>query len=455
MPRYHAVLVTLILFLLTACSSGNNTTPVPVAPVFSSTPGTQAVEGSAYTYQLAASGTAVTFSLTNAPIGATLSGNMISWTPTAQQSRISNSFTITATASGGASATQSWAVTPSGTIRISRIDTWWNESGSTNMPFDWSRIASYAAALVPQSDGSFKSFSGAADANGVFEIPNVPAGYYWLKLGPGDTYWTSSSTFDLGRDVFVPIANTTVPVTSTTHLNFSFTSLDAAAGSGQLQLDSPELAALSYTSSTNAGSTTFVGGLVINGILDLSVIKNAFVRQYEPTLHLILVMIRTGPPEPIHCRIWSDDRRNQYNHWSTESHSSGIDKPQRPGFRMGAPVRSAQAKRLPPCWEVAQPFRSDQTYIAADGPNISGSNPIDLIWTKPGNTLVPGPTLTPVLTPVTCSANPPLTTDVGPETVPYSDPLSPAGWRSLPRVCQNHCWWLSRSPERAKPRTSI
>ena len=112
MQRSHVVLATLIVFLLTACS-GNKTIPAPAAPVFSSTPVTQAAEATPYTYQLAASGTAVTFSLTNAPAGATLSGSTISWTPTAQQSRVPNSFTVTATASGGASATQSWTVTPS------------------------------------------------------------------------------------------------------------------------------------------------------------------------------------------------------------------------------------------------------------------------------------------------------------------------------------------------------
>jgi len=201
LPRYHVVLVTLILFLLTACSSGNNTTPAPAAPVFTSTPVTQAVEASPYAYQLAASGPAVTFSLTNTPIGATLSGNTLSWTPTAEQSRVSNSFTVTATVSGGASSTQSWAVTPSGTIRISHIDTLWNENGSTNKAFDWSPISSYVAALVPQPDGSFRSLPGTAGANGAFEIPNVPAGYYWLKLGPRDTYWTSSSTFDVGNNI--------------------------------------------------------------------------------------------------------------------------------------------------------------------------------------------------------------------------------------------------------------
>ncbi|RZU41680.1 hypothetical protein BDD14_3207 [Edaphobacter modestus] len=236
LPRHHVVPVTLIAFLLTACN-GNNTIPVPAAPVFTSTPSTQAAEGSPYSYQLGASDTAVAFSVTNAPTGATLSGNTLSWTPTAQQSRTPNSFTVTANVSGGASATQSWTVTPSGTIRISRVDTLWNKTGSTNASFDWSPLNAYVEALVPQSDGSFKSFPGTAGANGTFEIPNVPPGYYWLKLGPRDTYWTSSSSFDMGSDIFVSTANPTTPTPSTTDINFSFTSLDPTATPGLLEFD--------------------------------------------------------------------------------------------------------------------------------------------------------------------------------------------------------------------------
>src|ERR1700682_5090914 len=218
-----AILSLIASFLLTACS-GNNTIAAPAAPVFTSTPGTQALEGSPYSYQLAVSGNAVTFSLSNAPIGATLSGNTISWTPTAQQSRVPNSFTVTAAASGGASATQSWTVTPAGTIRISWVNTLWNESGSsTTKTFDLGPDSSFVAALVPQPDGPFMSLSGTSGAIGTFEIPNVPAGYYWLKLAPRDIYWTSSSTFDVGSDIFVPVANGAAATTPATYIHFSFT----------------------------------------------------------------------------------------------------------------------------------------------------------------------------------------------------------------------------------------
>jgi hypothetical protein len=435
LPRYRVVLVSLIVFLLTACSSSNTTpAPLPAAPVFTSTPVTQAVEATPYTYQLAASGTAaVAFSLTGAPTGATLSGNTISWTPTAEQSRVSNSFTVTATATGAAPATQSWAVTPSGTIRISRVDTLWNENGSTNKAFDWSPISSYIAALVPQSDGSFKSFPGTAGANGTFEIPNVPPGYYWLKLGPRDTYWTSSSTFDMGSDIFVTATNPTTPTPSTTYINFSFTSLDPTAAPGLVQFDALETPLPAYRNLTNPGSTTFSGGFGIGSNLDFSVIKNAFVRQYEPaafgsmggyvmgpSLTLSNLSLTTGGPNTI----------------------SGALNPTVPTSINLSVKGSAWA----PLFDHIAPtaptalggsfYLSVQPYISADGPNVSSSKPIDLIWTSGNCTgggfssggfsafLLPFPT------------NQPLTTDVEAGAVQYSDPF-PSAWRRTFRVCQS------------------
>ncbi|WP_263366877.1 hypothetical protein [Edaphobacter bradus] len=428
MPRYHVVLVTLILLLLTACS--NNTTPP--APVFSSTPVTQAVEGSPYAYQLAASGTAVTFSLTNAPSGATLSGNTVSWTPTAQQSRVLNNFNVTATASGGASATQSWAVTPSGTIRISRIDTLWNESGSTTAPFDWSRPDPYpVAALVPQQDGSFQSLSGTAGANGAFEIPNVPAGYYWLRLGLRDTYWTSSSTFDVGSDFFFPVTNGAAPTTSTTYINFNFTSLEATATRGLLQVDTPELGALHYLASTNAGSTTFFGGFGIGSNLDFSVIKNAFVRQYEPAAFGSVNGYVLGPALTLSNLSLTTG--------GTNTISGALDHPVPASINLSvkgsawAPLFDHIAPTAPTAVGGAF-YLSVLPYISADGPNVSLSNPIDLIWTKENSTSIFS--LRSCATNPPFFTNPPLTTDVEAGTVQYSDPF-PITWRRTFRVCHS------------------
>jgi hypothetical protein len=425
-----AILSLIASFLLTACS-GNNTIVAPAAPVFTSTPGTQALEGSPYSYQLAVSGNAVTFSLSNAPIGATLSGNTISWTPTAQQSRVPNSFTVTAAASGGASATQSWTVTPAGTIRISWVNTLWNESGSsTTKPFDLGPDSSFVAALVPQPDGSFMSLSGTSGAIGTFEIPNVPAGYYWLKLAPRDIYWTSSSTFDVGSDIFVPVANGAAATTSTTYINFSFTSLDPTPASGLLQFDTPESGALRYFASTTAGSTTSFGGLAIGSNLDFSMLKNAFVRQYEPTAFGSVNGYVLGPELTISNLSLTTGGQNTI---------SGALNPTVP-----ASINlSVQSSAWIPLFDHVAPttptvmgggfYLSVEPYIAVDGPNVSLSNPIDLIWTKASS---PNGTGSPFFFRTgTCSTNPPLTTDVEAGSVQYSDPF-PAAWRRTFRVCQ-------------------
>jgi hypothetical protein len=406
---------------------------------------TQAVEASPYTYQVAATGTTVAYSLTSAPTGATLSGNTISWTPTAQQSRVSNSFTVTATASGAPSATQSWAVTPSGTVRISRVDTLWNENGSTERPFDWSVIGSYVSALVPQPDGSFKSLSGTAGTNGTFEIPNVPLGYYWLRLGPRDIYWTSSSSFDFGNDFFVPTASVALTTNSTTYFNFSFTSLDPTTARGLLQIDALEAGMPPYSTLTNAGSTTFVGGYEINGNLDYSGIRNVFVRQYEPTALGSMNGYVLGPALTLSNLSLTTGGHNTISGALNPTVPASINLSIKgsawvPLFDHVAPTTPAASG--------GSFSLSVQPFIASDGPNVSPTNPslpIDLIWTGgnfsrfltssscPTNSTVATLSANPPLTP---STNPPLITDVEAGTVQYSDPF-PIAWRRTFSVCQS------------------
>lgn len=427
MPRYQFLLVTLICFLLTACS-GSTTPAASPAPVFTSSPGTQAVEGSPYSYQLAANDSATKFSLTNAPSGATLSGNTIAWVPTSQQSRLPNSFTVTATAPGSASATQSWTVTPSGTIRISHVDTLWNESGSTTKPFDWSPITSYVAALVPQPDGTFQSLSGTAGANGTFEIPNVPAGYYWLKLGPRDTYWTSSSTFDVGSDIFA-VANIGVaPSIATTYFNFSFTSLDPLPVAGLLQVDALEAGMPPYAASTNAGSTTSVGGFAMNGNLDYSTIKTLFVKQYEPSSFGSVNGYVMGPELTLSNQSFTTGGHN------TVSGSLNPTVPRSINLSIKGSAWAPLFAHVAPTAPTAiggSFYLSVQPYIAANGPNLSLTNfrmPIDLIWTTNSNS-------SPVFFTPTCAVSPPSMADVEAGNVQYSDPFPPA-WRRTFRVCQ-------------------
>src|SRR5215471_15624433 len=194
-------LVLFLTLILVGCGGGSMNAPPPTI-TFTSTPVTSAEEGVAYSYQLAATSSnssAVTFSLSSGPSGATLSGNTISWTPTHAESRASNSFTVTATTSAGGSATQSWTLTPNGTVNITAVVTYWTPTGSMNVAPQWIANA-IPSALVPQSDGSLQRLQGTANADGSVSIPNVPGGYYWLEIGPNANYWTSTSDFDDGRD---------------------------------------------------------------------------------------------------------------------------------------------------------------------------------------------------------------------------------------------------------------
>jgi hypothetical protein len=123
-------------------------------PQFTTVPVTAASQGVAYSYQLAATdpaGGTVSFSLTTAPMGATLSGNTSTWTPAASQSRVSNSFTVTASTTSGGSATQSWMVSPTGTVTVNWIYTYWTSTGQVQVPVSSSAGLSVSA-VVPQSD---------------------------------------------------------------------------------------------------------------------------------------------------------------------------------------------------------------------------------------------------------------------------------------------------------------
>ena len=193
------------------------------APSFTTNPTAAAVGSGTYTYTAAVSdpaGSQVTLTLVG-PVGAVLSGSVITWTPTTAQSRTSNSFVLTANTAAGGTQTQSWTVIPNGTISISDIDNYWHsgEQGglvSTSQPNDLSDATNFPiAALVPQADGSVIRLPGVGASDGTATIANVPAGGFWLQIRPDEFYWTSSSTFDYGSDFLgqppaTPISTTLV-----------------------------------------------------------------------------------------------------------------------------------------------------------------------------------------------------------------------------------------------------
>jgi hypothetical protein len=208
--RTLAALVLSGLFLcLIGCGGGTAVEKPVFKPIFTSAPVIAATEAAVYSYSVSAvdpAGGGVFYSLIAAPEGASLNGNTISWTPTASQSRRPNIFSVTARTASGGSDTQSWTVSPNGTVRVSWVDTYWGESGATLVPWDFTQFASSVVALIPQSDGTMLTLQGSGGVDGQLAIPNVPAGHYWLRLLGNSFYWTSSSDVDLGADnpAYVP-----------------------------------------------------------------------------------------------------------------------------------------------------------------------------------------------------------------------------------------------------------
>jgi hypothetical protein len=280
------LLAGLFLSYLIGCGGGLRSTPQN--PVFTSTPVTAASQGASYIYGLAAtdpSGGTVTFSLTTAPAGAALSGATITWTPTAAESRISDGFTAQATTSSGGSATQAWTVTPTGTVTVNWVDTNWTPAGPVQIPAPANFIPS---ALVPQPDGSLELLSGSLFSPGVYDIVQVPGGYYWLIQGtpPGLTlpptgFWTNSSTFDLGRDT-VGASTRELGSSEDTTFDFNLSGLDPSLTPGVVGFitNNPPVPAIYLT--PQPGVTTLSTSVDVSSRFDWTSVNTAFLVQYEP-----------------------------------------------------------------------------------------------------------------------------------------------------------------------------
>jgi hypothetical protein len=285
----QGLLVGCVVAAWSACGGGGMKSPPP-APVFTTTPSAVATEDVLYSYSVGATdpaGGTVSFALTTAPGASTLSGSMLAWTPAAAQSRIPNSFTITATTSSGGTATQSWTVTPAGTITVNWMNTSWSSAGAAQLP---GPSGAAVLAVVPQPDGSLASMPGMLVSPGLFHIPNVPAGYYWLIIQepptvvPPTGYWTSSSTFDNGTDFAgVPLPLTTTPTTTT--FDFTIDGLEATPTSSWLGLETDTALAVPFYLSVPGGSTTATGSVTTSGIgnnVDWSRINAGFFGQLKP-----------------------------------------------------------------------------------------------------------------------------------------------------------------------------
>ncbi len=282
--RAQGLLLTASLIAcLVACGGGSQS--VPQNPTFTSTPVITAAQGTAYTYTLAAtdpSDGTVSFSLIAAPAGAALNGDTISWTPTASESRISNSFTAKASTSSGGSATQSWSVTPLGTVTVNWVDTNWTAAGPISNPHD---SPSAPAALAPQPDGSLSLLPGTLLSPGVYGIPNVPGGNYYLIVInvqgiPPIGFWTNSSTFDLGRDTMGTPTGLTEQQTTT--FDFNLSGLDPLVSPGPVGFLPDNSPIPDIYLAPQPGATTLSSSQSTTSGFDWTTVYTAFLIQYEP-----------------------------------------------------------------------------------------------------------------------------------------------------------------------------
>jgi hypothetical protein len=414
---------------------------------------TAAVEGGAYSYTLAATdpgGGTVSFTLTTAPAGATLSGNTVTWTPTVAESRVANSFTVTATTGYGGTAIQSWAVTPNGTITVNWVNTYWGPAGTTNVPYFLPSGASVEA-LVPQADGSVDVLFGAIGSDGVSTISNVPGGYFWLNLG-GHMYWTSSSSFDMGTDyIGVPTSLSSGSTATTTTLNFNLSGLDDTASLSQLQF-------VTYPSigfgGGVEGSTTFSGGF--GGGTDLSQIHSMYILQDDPALLGPIQGFVLGPSLILSNLSLTNGATNNINGTLVPSPQASLPLKINGSawtalFANAAPTTPTPASS--PFSLVVKPFVSDRNAIVAASSPLGSSGQLGLFWpdTIPSQTST-STTSTEIFLPAglgcqsglaTIISNVPLTiampplisTDIDFGTVSYGDPF-PAAWQRVFSFCQ-------------------
>ena len=276
---------------------------MPATPQFTSAPGTAAEEGVTYAYPVTASSSgmsAITFALASAPMGAALAGNTVTWTPTHQESRVANAFAVTAMTAAGGSATQTWSVTPNGNINITDVVSYWGPSGANNVPRIWLPGALYPAALVPQPDGSLTRLGGAVNPDGSFGIPNVPAGYVWLQVGPSAYFWIATSDFDFGEDfIGAPVAALNPPVTTT--FNYSISGLQPAQPGDYLSVRSEreDLLQLPFPLFLSNGATSVNAVIPQPSIIDWSKIDTLFISQYLATTSGTFSGFALGPTQTL------------------------------------------------------------------------------------------------------------------------------------------------------------
>jgi len=437
-PRKPLLFLGIAAFL-TACTGGTgDMLTSTAAPAFTSTPQTSAVQDTTYTYQFStqAAAGAVNFSLLSAPSGAALNGNTITWTPTAAQSRVPNQFSVRATNAAG-TATQSWTVTPNGTITGSWIETYWTSTGPVQVRFNLAPGLP-PTALAPQPDGSFQIVQGSGNADGTFSIPNVPPGYYWFAPTPAAMYWTSSSSIDLGIDLFGDRPPGTTPTSTTTTVDVNLSGLDPLQAGDVVEfLSDPPSFPFAFNASSAAGATGLISGQSIGSNIDFSQIHSGLLLQYEPVDVTGLTALASGAETMISNLSLSNGTTNTItatlNHAPSASFdlnvkgSAWVSLLNSAGPNPATPVSSTISVVAQPSTTGSQsvPFFGGEVPLLLEGQGL----PAFLFPSCPGSGPAPSGSLT--LPP----GGSPITMDQDFGIVQYGDPL-PSSWHRIFSFCQ-------------------
>jgi hypothetical protein len=449
---FFAAFVFFSAALLCACGGNSMVGGGGAAPVFSSTPVLQASQGAVYTYELAASdpmGGMVSFALTSAPAGAMLNGSTVTWTPTAAESRVANNFVVTARTSEGGAATQSWSVTPSGNVIVSRVDTHWEGSGAVSVPFDWPMFPAAAAevmAMVPQPNGGFLVFNGTGNADGTLTIPNVPGGFYWLATNLRTFYWTSQGAFDIGTDFIGPVETAGNTLTTTTW-DLSVSGLDPIQAGDEFEFfPGIRFFDISFSLFGPVGATSITTKASVKTNDTLPSPLTSFLFQLEPLPLGPLNLFTMGPEETLPNSTYVDGGTNSVTGTLSPSPKSSFDL-------------NVQGTSWTSLLENAGP--SPMTVVGSTTgliaePNVTGANVLVVPDTlAPDLPLVSafeivqgleftlgGPIASCLSNARTASApdeygvtGPPILTDQNFGTVEYVDPF-PAGWARAFSFCQ-------------------
>jgi hypothetical protein len=139
------------------------------------------------------------------------------------------------------------------------INTYITDSGPVSSPFDLSTVN--IAALVLNGQGGFTSYPGQGTTTGTFQVPNVPAGTYYLQVGQ-DYLVTTARTIDLGSDVLGRSDVATVTQASTT-LSVNVTGLSPWGTADQLALFSSN-ASVGINNLTDPNSPPMEGAVAVD-----------------------------------------------------------------------------------------------------------------------------------------------------------------------------------------------